>query len=337
MGIKIISAMVAGCIMGAAATYYATVIQPVPDSVLFLDGKKYSVEDLPPAAAQAIYDIELNAWVQKKQILTGTAGELYLQIEMAKTGKDRSTVIAELFDVELPTDDDLKAFYDERKADLSDASYEQVKDQIRSYLMGMSIQHKRNEILEKLTQDAGLALLLPEPEAPLNVINHEGFPVKGNAKAKTTIVKFADYQCPHCQDAAATLNAFVEEYVDDVKLVYIDFPVNHSGISRTVALGAVCADEQGKYWEYNNAAYKQQSTLNDESHIDLADILSLDKEVFAQCMASDRPETRVAKGEAEAERLGLTGTPAIFVNGKAVRPTDLHDGLKTAIKKIAQL
>ncbi len=110
-----------------------------------------------------------------------------------------------------------------------------------------------------------------------------------------------------------------------------------SGISRTVALGAVCVDEQGKYWEYNNAAYQQQSTLSYENHMVLADILSLDKEVFAQCMASDRPETRVAKGEAEAERLGLTGTPAIFVNGKAVRPTDLHDGLKTAIKKIAQL
>ncbi|CAM3706777.1 DsbA family protein [Parendozoicomonas haliclonae] len=339
MTIKVLSALVAGLAVGAAATYFA--VSPgmgtdQANGVLSMGGKVYTIEDLPPAAARALHDVDTQAWMQKRQILASTAGEIYVSNKVQETGGDRQTVLKETLGIDDLSDDELKAFYEQNRERIP-AEFEQIKEQIRGYLMGQQVQMKREELVERLRTELDMQVTLPEPEAPLTVIDYEGFPVKGNPDAKVTIVKFADYQCPHCKDAAATLDVLMEEIGDKARMIYMDFPINQSGISRQVALGAVCADEQGKFWEYNDAAYQQQSSLNPDSPVQLADALALDKEAFQACMNSDRPETRVARAEDEAERLGLTGTPAVFVNGRVIQPQNLNEALKTAIKQAAGL
>ncbi|MCL6271346.1 DsbA family protein [Sansalvadorimonas sp. 2012CJ34-2] len=335
MDIKLPLALVLGAVVGSGATFLLSgkpAENVTSDAVLSMGGVNYALEDLPPAVSRAVFDIDNEAWQRKVQVITGAAGEMFVKAEVDSSGRDRQAVVTELLDLREPAEEDITSFYESNK-DRIPAPLDQVRDQIRNYLMGQGMQAGRDALTERLRQEKGMKILLAKPEAPLNVIDTQGFPVKGNPQAKTTLVKFADYQCPHCYVAAETLDELMEQVGDKVKMVYMDFPINSSGISREVALGAVCADEQGKFWEYNKAAFIQHRSLNEDSRLNLAKELGLNMETFESCLASDRPEKKVARAEDEAERLGLTGTPSFFVNGKVLQPENLEDGLVEAVRE----
>lgn len=337
MNPKVLLALGLGLVIGGASTFFY--LQGPPQTgghsraVLAMQGKEYTVEQLPPAAARAMFEVERDAWERQSHIISSAAGEMYVQEKVKESSRDRQDVLMEVMSLTLPTEEQMTAFYEENKERIP-APYEQVKEQIHSFLVGQDLQQKRDELTERLRNELGMKVLLTEPEAPLTVIDTEGFPSKGNPSARYTLVKFADYQCPHCAHAEESLEKIMEDVGDKVRLVYMDFPINRSGISRDVALGAVCADEQGKFWEYNHAAFEQQSSLNEQSKMTLAQDLGLDMGAYSACLESDRPEKKVARAEAEAERLGLTGTPAFYMNGKPLQPEDLGDGLEQAIDKI---
>ena len=335
MNFKIPLALAIGLVVGGAGTYlFQDQADKASDVVLTMKGVEYALEDLPPAAARAFFDIEKESWNRKNQILSSAAGEVYIQQKAEASGRKRQEVLIEELGLKQPTDDEINAFYEQNKARIS-APLDQVREQIRSYLMGLGLQAKRTELTERLQTEQGLQILLAKPEAPLTVIDTKGYPVKGNPSAKVTLVKFADYQCPHCAVAAKTLDGLMEEFGDQVKMVYMDFPISSSGISRDIALGAVCADEQGQFWEYNQMAFEQQSSLTEESKVTLAQAVGLDMEAYNECLATERPGERVARAEEEAERLGLTGTPAFFVNGQSIQPANLREGLVDAVREAA--
>ncbi|WP_281647486.1 thioredoxin domain-containing protein [Parendozoicomonas sp. Alg238-R29] len=338
MNPKVLLALGLGLVVGGLSTFIYLDKNVKSDTaaqaVLAMQGKEYSVEQLPPAAARALFEVRREAWGRQNQIISGAAGEMYVQEKVKESGRDRQDVLMEVMGLSSPSEEQLKAFYEENKNRIP-APYEQVKEQIHNFLIGQDLQQKREQLTDRLRDELGMKVLLPEPEAPLTVIDTQGFPSKGNTSAQYTVVKFADYQCPHCANAAEAMDELMEDIGDKVRLVYMDFPINRSGVSRDVALGAVCADEQGKFWEYNKVAFSQQSSLNEGSKMTLAEGLGLDMSAYNECLTSDRPENKVARSEAEAERLGLTGTPAFFINGKVLQPENLADGLGAAIRKAA--
>ena len=333
---KTVVALVSGLIIGAAGFYLA---QPMleteadPEAVLRFNDKNYTLEDLPLPATLALYDMDMDSWQRKRSMLTSSVAEIYVQEKSRETGKGREETLKEILDLQTPTDAEIVAFYEQNKARIP-APLEQVRAQINNYLMGEQVQSKRDQLVEKLKADLGLEILIPEPAAPMTVIASDGYPAKGSDKPVLTIVKFADYQCPHCKVASNTLKRIMAEHGDQLRLIYMDFPINSSGISRGVAKGGVCADEQGRFWDYNGAAYDVQSSLNDNSSMGLAEQLELNIDSFRSCMDSDRPELKVKASEQEAERLGITGTPALFVNGRKINPSDLEAGLETEIKRL---
>ena len=339
MDLKLPLGLVLGAVIGGGATFLLNshgATDPASEPVLAMGGVKYTLSDLPPAASRAVFDVEREAWARKAQIISGAAGEMYVKDEVEKSGRDRQEVVVELLNLQEPTDEEINAFYKQNKERIP-APLDQMREQIRNYLMSQGMQAGREALNERLREEQGMEVLLAKPEAPMNVIDTKGFPIKGNPDAKVTLVKFADYQCPHCYVAAETLDEMMEQVGNKIKMVYMDFPINGSGVSRQVALGAVCADEQGKFWEYNKTAFAKHGELNEQSQVELAKELGLDMDAFDRCLASDRPEQRVQRAEAEAERLGLTGTPSFFVNGKSLQPENLEDGLVQAVRDAAGL
>ena len=113
-----------------------------------------------------------------------------------------------------------------------------------------------------------------------------------------------------------------EQFADDLRIVFMDFPVNPSGISKTIALGAACANQQDKFWAYHDLAFERQDQLSAESAEQLAGELGLNIESFQNCMSSNESIDHVARSISEAERLGLSGTPTFFLNGRRLH---LHD------------
>lgn len=126
----------------------------------------------------------------------------------------------------------------------------------------------RETIVTLLDEDEGLlAELVSEAggagSGAVNVTADDD-PAKGPEDASVLIVEFSDYQCPYCgRFARETLPSLLEEYGDQVRFVYRDFPILGRA-SVGAALAAECADDQDQYWAYHDLLFEnQESGLSD--------------------------------------------------------------------------
>lgn len=146
--------------------------------------------------------------------------------------------------------------------------------------------------------------------------------VYGNPDAPLTIMEFADYQCSHCATFALSVKPLLDtDYIKTgrAKLVFHDFPSGQFPHSFLAARAARCAGEQDRYFEYHDEVFRTQMDWFDlESPAgffrDLAAGLELDNRAFRRCLGSDRYADVVTANRALGTRLGVTGTPFVFVH-----------------------
>ena len=303
------------------------------DRLLFrYNGFDFLESDLPAGLRQQLYALEDEHYRKQKRIIDEALLRLHLQEEAKRTEKTLEAVASEQLRVDDPDEDSIREFFEKNKESIP-YPYEKAKERIAQLIRARRVEEKKIGLVNAAKAANDFELMLPKPVPPAVEIATEGFPTKGNAEAKVTIVEFADYQCPHCKFASSVMKRLMARYGESVKHVYMDFPVNRSGISRSVAWGAVCADEQGKFWEYHAFAFKRQNTLNHESPQAIAKALDLDEEAFNQCFESPKAKARVARSEREARRLGLNSTPTLFINGQRLQLTDMERDLENAIQR----
>jgi protein-disulfide isomerase len=143
-------------------------------------------------------------------------------------------------------------------------------------------------------------------------------PVRGPAEAPVTIVEFEDFQCPYCRRVQSTLDQVLVRYNGKVKLVHRDFPLaSLHPKSHDAHEAARCAGEQGKFWEFRDLLYTGVGQAISEQINDYAERLKLDSDAFKTCVAGGKYKAAVRKDEEEGARLGVEGTPAFFINGRA--------------------
>jgi protein-disulfide isomerase len=161
------------------------------------------------------------------------------------------------------------------------------------------------------------ALLQSRPAAaPQNVVLDLGKnPFKGSRDARLTLVEFSDYQCPFCgRHVRETMPQIDKEYVETgkVKYVFLDLPLESIHKSAFKAAEAAhCADEQGKYWEMHDRLFGNQKAL--EPWTPHAEAVGLDVAKFEACMAAARPADEIRQDMAQAQKAGITGTPAFYL------------------------
>ena len=268
-------------------------------------GEEIDVEDLSPALQQAHYDIESERVERLQALVDQSILTQHVDALAKKAGKSTAEVEAELLSVAKPTEKETQNWFESNKERLPPGyGFDQIKGDIENLLKAEHQNKARETLVEKLKKKGSLKLAFAAPEPPIFNIKTDGAPVKGSADAGVKVVEFADYQCPHCKEASATLEALVEKYKGKVKLVFMDYPINRSGISTEVAKGAFCAKEQGKFWEYHDAAFAAQQKLTKESPQQLAEQLKLKMKPFEKCLASGAAEKHIASTKAEGDRLG---------------------------------
>lgn len=303
------------------------------DQALFrLNGLDFAPEDLPMPVQQALYDLRLTHYRNLSDLLDGAALQMQLEEEAEKKGVSKEVLSAEILAVPPPAEEEMRAFYEANRERIR-ATYEQIKPRLQQLMQNQASQQKARAYVTGLQQEGKYEPLLSEPRAPSVTFDFAGAPSKGGDAAPVTIVEFADYQCPHCKEASSVLSKIVDRYDGQVRLVYKDFPISPEGVSRRVAEGAVCAHEQGRFWEYHDLAFAKQKALTSDSAVELAGELSLDADVFAECMSSGRAQQRVSRSRTEANSLGVTSTPTIFVNGRRVVIEDFERDISLAVEK----
>ena len=154
-------------------------------------------------------------------------------------------------------------------------------------------------------------------------------PRKGEAAAPIKVVEFSDMLCPYCRSLAGAFRDYVPRTAGRVAVYFRHYPLDQAcnpALPRTLhagacglALGGVCAEQQGRFWEYHDRVFGQQMDKASEADVRrFAQEAGLDPQRFGACLASPQAQARLQADIAEARALEVAGTPTIFINGRKV-------------------
>jgi protein-disulfide isomerase len=146
----------------------------------------------------------------------------------------------------------------------------------------------------------------------------DGAPSRGPARASITIVEFADYQCPFCVRAEATVHAVEQAHPGDVRVVFKNLPLPMHEHARLMARAAVAADGQGRYWEMHDRLLSLKGAPDRAALDAIARDLRLDVARFERDLDDASLDARIDADAADATALGVKGTPTFFVNGRRI-------------------
>jgi len=153
------------------------------------------------------------------------------------------------------------------------------------------------------------------PDAVQNVELADS-PAKGPTGAPVLIVEFADFECPHCAVTRPMLDELFKRYDGQIRFVYKNFPLGMHQFAEKAARASIAAHKQNKFWEMEVALFENQANLQPPAIEQLAKTVGLDLPRFMKDWESEAVADSVARDRKQGERLGLTGTPTIFINGR---------------------
>ncbi len=139
---------------------------------------------------------------------------------------------------------------------------------------------------------------------------------KGPEKAVITLIEFSDLQCPYCALAAPVLDSVANAFPNEVRLVFKHFPLSMHPQARAAAAAAIAAGNQGRFFEFRSKLFSHFRNLGDSLYLASARELNLDLERFKREMVLTPETNRLLDEDVElGTRVGVEGTPTIFVNG----------------------
>jgi len=271
-----------------------------------------------------IRDADLTAATElrqlERQLYEARADALEQEIArrlIAKAAEERGMTVEEFEEqeiaskVEAPTDVEVEGFYEQQKARIR-RPLEEVRPQIAELLVSMREREVRGALAEELRAEAEVRTFLSPPRFEVDLSEA---PMRGPDDAPVRIVEFSDFQCPFCRRVQPTLARVQDEYGDRIQWSFKDLPlISVHPDAHKAAQAARCAGDQGKFWEYRTAMFDADQ-VSDELHEQTAAALELDADQFAECLESEKHAEAVDEDLAEAQSLGLTGTPAFLING----------------------
>ena len=241
---------------------------------------------------------------------------------LTEQAKQRSISVSTLLEQEVNdkvqpiSEEEIQNFYAKNKERLP-VALDKVHDQIRDYLREQKIAQRKNEYFKTLRSNANVVTYLKPPPIYRAEVSTNGAPSKGASDAPVKIVKFEDFECPFCKTVQPTLAKLLEKYDGKVRLVHKDLPLEAIHPQATLAAEAArCAGDQGKFWQYHDTLYSKVPKLGSADLKAYAKDLGLDTVSFDRCFESGRHRGAVQKDLAEGAKLGLTGTPSFFINGR---------------------
>ncbi len=307
-----------GLLVGLTLGAGPTGAESPPPPVAEVDGEAISSEELARALGARLRKLEEQVYELKRRQLDALISERLLAREAVKRG----TSVSALLDAEVTakaepvTDEEVDAFYRANKARLPGEETE-VRQRIQIYLKQQKLAAQRAQFVETLRSQAKIVDRLAAPPIVRVEVPLDGAAIRGAADAPVTIVEFSDFHCPFCKRVQPTLAQLLERYPGKVRLAYRDYPIDSlHPQARRAAEAARCARDQGKFWEYHDLVFAGPASATPEELERYAGQAGLDVAAFGTCLTGGVHRAAVQRDVDEAARLGLSGTPAFFINGR---------------------
>jgi protein-disulfide isomerase len=185
--------------------------------------------------------------------------------------------------------------------------------------------------------DLTMAPLVTLPPIVPSLLADQGLPTDGYAlgdpDAPVTIDMYEDFQCPYCQRFSLLVSPeLVEQWVRPgiARLVFHDFTFLGEE-SRWAAVAGRLASAQDRFWPlhdllYSNLLGENVGSFTPDRLLLMGRMAGLDMEPFIAGLQVPAARSTWASIETEvrdaAARLGISGTPSVFVNGVKVAIPD---------------
>jgi len=149
--------------------------------------------------------------------------------------------------------------------------------------------------------------------------------IRGSVKAPVTVVVFSDFECPFCARIVPTLSELESKYPGKLKVAFRQLPLPLHKNAQLAAAASLAANEQGKFWQMHDLLFSHPAGLERPALVGYAKTLKLDVARFSAALDSGRFDKQIEADRADAAQLGASGTPTVFINGRAVigaQPTE---------------
>lgn len=188
---------------------------------------------------------------------------------------------------------------------------------------------------------AGDSVGAGQPNPQTDIKAPENAPRLGKKDAKVEIIEFSDFQCPFCERFFTEIYPKIKtEYIDTGKASFVyqnfaflgDESVNASN-------SALCANEQGKFWEFHDLLFSNQAGENqggfnlDKIKKLAVKVSGLDKKAFNTCLDAKKYTAQIQEEQIFGRKYGVTGTPSTFINGYRIVGAQNYETFKAQIEK----
>lgn len=309
---------------GAATTQAA--VAPTTEGggevALFLDGREITVDEL-HAHMQAQFLEELLRQPESDlyELREKAARELVQRHVVEAAAAEEGVTPEALFERvtgEVPetTVEEVAAWFTANESRLRGARLEDVAPQIKDMLDNEAKSRAWGSYIGPRLEALDWRFALTPPRVELEATRL----VRGPAEAPVTIMTFSDYQCPYCIRSEPVLAEVLARYPEEVRLIHRHFPLDSiHPQARPAAEAAMCADEQGRFWDFHDEIFARGGRLEADSFAEIGRELELDLVALGACMDERRYRDFVQADFEAGEAAGVTGTPAFFVNGIALK------------------
>ncbi len=277
-----------------------------------------TLKDVDAKIAPQLRQMEKQKFELRQQTAEQMVLEALVKAEAAKVGKtDEEWVKLQLDDkLPKPSEEEINKVFEENKARMPPGStLESMREQIIGFLQKDKGRDVAMALFGDLKKKANYQMLFEAPEEPRVQVAAIG-PSRGPADAKVTIVEFSDFECPFCGRGEEAVTQVMEKYAGKVRVVFRHFPLSFHANAPKAAEASLCADEQGKFWELHKVLFANRSELTVPDLKKHAGTVGLDQAKFDSCLDSGSKKSLVDADTKAGGEVGVTGTPAFFINGK---------------------
>jgi protein-disulfide isomerase len=151
----------------------------------------------------------------------------------------------------------------------------------------------------------------------------------GDPESPVKIEEFTDFQCPFCAKAHFVIMQLIEKYPGQIYHVHRDMPLDQACnpyLNRpfhpdacNAAMVSRCASMQGKFREMEELLFSNRHDLKKDDLVKYVQEIGLDSDQYNACLQNPETMEAIVKDIQEAKKRGVTGTPAFFVNGEAIK------------------
>lgn len=317
------------CMFAAASVSNGAVTPSSGAVVAEVDGQKITLGDLEQKKSQSFFQARNSYYQVERKALDDYIDQLLLE----KQAKRENLTVDQLLDKHVksqlpkdPSEEALQVYYEGLD---TKEPFETVKPQIVEHIRQMRMEKAKTAYIQSLRKDANVMISLGPPRADIQL---NDAPVRGPLNASVMVIEYADYECPYCQQVYPTLQKLESEFNGRVAFAYKDTPLPMHSHAEKAAEAAHCAGAQGKYWEYHDVLFASKELEIPALKQDAA-VLKLDTAAFNKCLDSGETAGSIKSTLDEAQKLGLQGTPAFFINGRFLSGAVSYDVLHTAIEE----